>query len=114
LPRARRRPVLVAAIAAMLALAGPLVAGVIPHLDQIARLTGIREQPPRSGGPFQPADVPYISVQPLMRYLGTDEPVVPAAAVVKRNGRDVVFTVPIVSYPAGESSTTQIKVQAQP
>lgn len=81
----RRLVVGVAAVLA-LALATPLVAGINP-LDEIAQLTGIREHPPSvpSAG-YQPADVPYVSVQPLMRYLDSDKPVVPWTALVTRNG----------------------------
>lgn len=100
------------AVGAVLALtfAAPLLAGVNP-LDMIAQLTGIREQPPlpASAG-YQPADVPYVSVQPLMRYVGSTKPIVPLTAVASRDGRDVVF---VVSRPDYRSRYTNLNVYAR-
>lgn len=59
-------------------------------------------------------DLSYVAVQPLMDYVGADEPVVPSTAVVDRGGRDVVYVVPLVSYPAGDSVTTRLIVRATP
>lgn len=106
-----RRLALGIAAALALALATPLLAGINP-LDEIAQLTGIREEPPPApSAGYQPADVPYVSVQPLMRYIGSDKPVIPSTALVTRNGRRIVF---VVSRPDYTSRYTQLSVHARP
>ena len=110
-----RRPRVVAASLVFAALlATPIFAAVTNDLDRIAELTGVRENPPQPQPPdYAPADAPYISVQPLMRYADLESPVIPAAAVVTRNGTDIVFvTGPIVRY--GRDSYTALVVRAQP
>lgn len=102
---------LILAAALALGFAAPLVAGINP-LDEIAQLTGIREEPPPSpAAGYKPADVPYVAVWPLMRYLGTSAPVVPGAAVATRDGKQVVY---LVSRPDYEGRYTQLQVEARP
>lgn len=106
----RRLALAVGAVLA-LAFAAPLLAGVNP-LDTIAQLTGISEQPPVPASlGYQPADVPYVSVQPLMRYIGSTKPIVPLTAVASRGGRDVVF---VVSRPDYTSRYTNLNIYARP
>lgn len=107
---ARQVAIVIAAALAM-GFAAPLLAGINP-LDEIAQLTGIREESP--SGPvagYKPADVPYVSVLPLMQYLGSSQPVVPAAAVTARGGKQVVF---VASRPDYQGQYTQLHVDARP
>jgi hypothetical protein len=99
-PSWRRRRVVVASFVFAVLLAAPVLAAVTDNLDRIAELTGVREQPPKpQPSDYAPADAPYVSVQPLMRYAGSTAPVVPAAAVVSRGHNNVVFVVgPVVHY----------------
>jgi hypothetical protein len=89
----------------------PLLAGLNP-LEEIAQLTSIREKPPSvSAERYEPADVPYVSVQPLMRYVGSSLPVVPAAAVATRDREDVVFA---IARPDYQGQYVQLQVEARP
>lgn len=107
---ARQMGIVVAAALAM-GFAAPLLAGINP-LHEIAQLTGIREEPPpRPVAGYKPADVPYVSVLPLMQYLGSSQPVVPAAAVTTRDGKQVVF---VASRPDYQGQYTQLHVDARP
>lgn len=108
----RRRAAIVAvAAAALLILSAPLVAG-IDRLLETARKTGVEEEvPPGVQRTFSPAEVPYISVQPLMHYLGTHLPVVPSAAVTERSGDSVVFVV--VERPAYEPTGKSVPLIAR-
>ncbi|MDQ3822238.1 MAG: hypothetical protein M3321_03230 [Actinomycetota bacterium] len=114
--RGLRRPRVVAiAVAFAALLAAPVLAGVGDELERIAELTGVREQAPEPRpADYEAAEVPYISVQPLMRYVGSSTPVVPVAAVVERGGRRLVFvTGPVIRYTGG-STSTPLRVRARP
>lgn len=108
---AARRPALAVGAVLALAFAAPLLAGVNP-LDTIAQLTGIRERRPlpASAG-YKPADVPYVSVQPLMRRIGSTKPIVPLTAVASRGGLNVVF---VVSRPDYTSRYANLNIYARP
>lgn len=89
--RPTRATALVAA--ALLALvAVTAAAGVTGQFGAAAEQLGFREEPPPApAANYAPAAVPYISVQPLMRYAGRNLPVVPASALTRRGGHDAVF-----------------------
>lgn len=90
---ARRPKVLVAVVlAALIVVGGAYAFSKSGTLDAIGDAVGIREQPPAQPAPnYAPAKVPYISVQPLMYYLGSADPVVPVTAVTRDGERASVF-----------------------
>lgn len=93
---------------------GVAVAAVMTNLDRTAQQTGVREiRPPNAGRTWTPVQVPYISVQPLMQYVGVDTPVVPTAAITHRNGRFVVYALAAIpsDQAAGHGS---VKIRAIP
>lgn len=99
-------------IVALLVLGAPFVGAVINTLSQTAHRTGIRENTPRQVAQnYTPAPIPYVSVQPLMQYSGSDVPVVPQAAVVDRNGQMVVFVVMGINY---DGQYADLTVHTQP
>lgn len=54
----------------------------------------VREKAPARPAPnYAPAPIPYVAVQPLMYYLGSDEPVVPATAVIRNADGASVFVI---------------------
>jgi hypothetical protein len=109
----RRRLIVAGAVLVVLAAGTPVVAAVVDDLRTTAERTGVHEVPPSSPSPgFQLAEVPYISVQPLMAYLGSDQPVVPSAAVTQRGGKSVVFVLPhVTNY--GTSQYVTLAAQAR-
>lgn len=115
----QRRPALRSAgvlvgLVALLAFASPLLAAVYDRLDEVADETGVREAPPETPGPgYRAAAEPYISVQPLMRYAGVDDPVVPRAAITRRDGRQIVFTIAPAHY-TGTDEYEQLTIRANP
>lgn len=101
-------------LVALLAVSSPLLAAVYDRLQRVADDTGVREEPPSSPGPgYRPADEPYISVQPLMRYAGVTDPVVPRAAVTHRDGQQVVFTIGTPHY-TGTDEYEELTIRAAP
>lgn len=113
-PRSLRLAGLLAGLVALLAVSSPLLAAVYDRLQGIADNTGVREEPPSSPGPgYRPADEPYISVEPLMRYAGVSDPVVPRAAVTRRDGQQVVFTIATPHYTSTDEYE-QLTIRATP
>lgn len=99
-------------LVALLVFASPLLAAVYDRLNEVADETGVREAPPESPAPgYRPAAEPYISVQPLMRYAGVDEPVIPRAAIRRRAGEQVVFTI-ATPYYTGTDQYEQLTIRA--
>lgn len=95
----------VVVIASLVAATAALAAGFADDLGVVAWKTGVSEVAPASPAPdYAPAEVPYVSVQSLMQYLGSHDPVVPSAAIVRPLGRNSLFTTDrIVNYHAGSA-----------
>lgn len=106
-----RVPAIVAVLVGMVVLGPPLLAAVMSALDQTAARTGVQENPPSPPvANYTPAPIPYVSVQPLMRYIDSTVPVVPLAAVTERNGQRVVFVVTNRNY-YGEYAEFPVRAQ---
>jgi hypothetical protein len=104
---------MLAGLVALLAVSSPLLAAVYDRLQGVADNTGVREEPSSPGPGYRPADEPYIGVQPLMRYAGVSDPVVPRAAVARRDGQQVVFTIATPHY-TGTDAYEQLTIRATP
>lgn len=110
--RSRHRVVVFATLVVVAAMSAPLLAGMLDRLAEIAQQTGIEEQTPASPPPgYQPAEEPYVSVRPLMRYAGSDVPVVPRSAVTERRGREAVFIIDVAASQDGSDGTVAVRLQ---
>lgn len=111
-PRSHFRVVALATLVLVAAMSAPLLATMLDRLQEIAQQTGIQEKTPASPPPgYQPAAEPYVSVQPLMRYAGSDVPVVPRSAVTDRRGREAVFVIDVAASQDGSDGTVAVRRQ---
>lgn len=93
-----RRRFVAALSVAVIAGGSVAAAAAVDRLVMTRQDTGVYERrPARTPHTWTAAQTPYLSVQPLMQYLGADVPVVPTAAIVTRGGKRVVFA--LVAVP---------------
>jgi hypothetical protein len=113
-PRFRfRLAALATFVLALIITSAPLLARVLDRLQEISSQTGIEERRPTSPGPgYQRAEEPYVSVQPLMRYAGSDVPVVPKAALTNQDGHRAVFVIDVSAARHGSDGTVTVRTEA--
>lgn len=104
-----------AVISTSVLVGGGIAAGAVTgNLGKIRQDTGIYEnRPARATRTWTAAQLPYLSVQPLMHYVGVDQPVVPTASIVTRDGKRIVFVLASVPNELPDQHG-RVKVTAVP